>query len=261
MVFQTTRPVAAFLIKPYLKKLTLSVHPDFFHGDKIKKQHNAEFLQQLYTILDPILRPATASTTTASVDPIQLNFYNKLGNEVLKPKTQRRKQIPRPTKTQDVVFSDPKQTWSTVDSSSLFADNSTSLSYRLIRMQKPHISLTQEFANAFYKEQQQPQRPQQQQQQQQWSRSCIMDQKLFMWDPQLDSNHVMDKFSEWLPHLHPEQWWGKLPTLFLSAQMPPPSGQLAKGILILDDSMTMEDMNKYIQQHLKIKMKEYQDPQ
>ncbi|SAL99847.1 hypothetical protein [Absidia glauca] len=256
MVLQNAKPMTNSLIKPYLKKLTLQVHPDFFHGDAIKKQHNANMLQQLYTVLDPILRP-TASTMLT--EPTRLTFYNKRSS------TQRRRSSP--TIIPGVVFATPKQPWPTIqtffslcqqlDISILPSDRDAVQA--MIRQQttqtpqrKPPRSLQQEFADALYKDHQQ------QQQQQQVTGGMILDQPLFMCDPKLNRQHVADRMAQWLPQLHPELWWGRLPTLYLSSSTRLEEDR-TKGILILHDDMTLEEMNAYIQQYLPTKLKEHKD--
>jgi muramoyltetrapeptide carboxypeptidase LdcA involved in peptidoglycan recycling len=99
---------------------------------------------------------------------------------------------------------------------------------------KPPRSLQQEFAHALYKDHQQ-----QQQQQQQVTGEMILDQPLFMCDPKLNRQGAADRMAQWLPQLHPELWWGRLPTLYLSSSTRLEEDR-AKGILILHDDMTLE---------------------
>ncbi|KAI8344305.1 hypothetical protein BC941DRAFT_464533 [Chlamydoabsidia padenii] len=248
------KPVATSLIKPYLKKLTLQVHPDFFHGDGIKKQHNANMLQQLYTVLDPILRP---NTSTPLTEPVRLSFYNKRALQ-----QQRRRKTSCASILPGVVFSTPKQAWPTIQTFfslcqqldiSILPSDQDAVQAMITPPKKKHQghrSLQQEFAEALYKEQQQ------QQTQGVWTRAMVLEQPFFMCDDKVDRQAAADKLVQWLPSLHPERWWGRLPTLFLS--LPMDGGDLAKGILILDDTMTLEEMDKYIRHHLDIKLKEYQ---
>ncbi|KAI8097612.1 uncharacterized protein BX664DRAFT_326799, partial [Halteromyces radiatus] len=252
------KPVATSLIKPYLKKLVLQVHPDFFVADAVKKQHNAQTLQQLYSILNPILRPSLTATLK---QPVQVSFY--------------RKQSKRSTSKQQpmkpgVLFSHPEQMWPTIQSffslceqldvKVLPSDQNTvqDMIQQQQQQKTTHRSkrsippFGQEFANAFYKEQQQ-ERPKKIE----WTPSMILNEKLFMCDPSLDAQQIADKLVSWLPQLQPELWWGKLPTLYVSSSSLP-SDDLAKGILILNDAMDCQDINEYLRQHLKTKLEEYQ---
>ncbi|ORX52416.1 hypothetical protein DM01DRAFT_1408291 [Hesseltinella vesiculosa] len=241
---------AARLIKPYLKKVVLKVHPDFFVKEPIKKQHNAAALQQLYTILQPVLRPEQPSTSPKRPDaPMSLSFYLK-GASSMNP---------------SVMFTSPRHVWPIVHDFLILCQqlhvpvNAMDLAavQQTLDHQKRHTnprSLHQEFATALYQQEQrragQPTH---------WTPAMILEQPLLMCDPSIDQQRLANHLAQWLPQLTPHQWWGRLPTLVVPANTHPLPDHLCKGILVLHDSMTPKDIQAYLDTHLQRKLKEYQD--
>ncbi|KAI8073892.1 hypothetical protein BC940DRAFT_289451 [Gongronella butleri] len=253
-------PRAAALIKPYLNKVVLQVHPDFFVHDASKKKHNAQALQQLYDVLHPILRPQQQETHKKQSDPITLRFFRK-GNKG----QQQQQQAP------SVVFQAPGDVWPTVQDffelcdhlavpiqpsdRQAVRDTVAHLRQRLHR--HPARSLQQQFADALYQEHHRHYQNANHNENT-WTPTAILRQPLLMCHPDVDQDRVATQFAQWLPHLEPARWWGILPTLIVPEHdyHRASDNTSTKGILVLHDAMTEKDIRAYLGQHLQQKLRE-----
>ncbi|KAI7886014.1 hypothetical protein K492DRAFT_203562 [Lichtheimia hyalospora FSU 10163] len=255
---------AASLIKPYLRKVVLQTHPDFFQSDPIKAKHNAASLQQLYTILNPILKQDNRSKSKSDIeashdnDNIPVAFYPKHANQATS-----RVSIsfdPRPVsvwhtaasvldlcKRLDInVATSDEQAVHQMISKVMASSNTQRSSYK---------SLREEFVRALYKQhQQQPPSPQVKH----WTTRDIFNNRHLMFAPSVDKKLMATRLAQWLNELHPERWWGQLPVLVLSATASL-SPDRTKGILVLTSEMNLEEMKCYLEKHVAIKKREYQE--
>ncbi|CAO3652970.1 unnamed protein product [Cunninghamella echinulata] len=277
-----TKQAAASLIKPYLKKFILQIHPDFFHHDHIKKQHNAQKLQELYTILNPILQ-STKPLSTAQpkiTTPLSISFYKKQQQEPLLQKTTIKKKKEKKEKKDNnnnnnnnkmisFSFSDTQQVWPTVQhflslcqqaNIMILQSDQEAVQSMIQQQQQQHykksttrspLSLGEEFKKALYHDEEIKNRKNINNDTFQWTKERILNEKLCMYDPNIkDLNHFTNQLIKWLPHLQPEKWWGKIPTLFLSSSMKmDPDLIKQKDILILYEDMNLDDIQQSIQHY------------
>lgn len=282
---------AASLIKPYLRKLVLQTHPDFFQRDPIKAKHNAASLQQLYTILNPILqqqdnRSKSKRGNEAGHDDtsIPVAFYPKHASNAAS-----RVSIsfdPRPISAWHtaasvldlcrqldikVATSDDQAVHQMI--SKEMASSSERSSYK---------SLREQFVRALYQQHQQQQQQPQQQKVKHWTMQEIFNNRHLMFAPSVDKKVMASRLAQWLGELHPEKWWGQLPVLVLPATAAASlSPDRAKGILVLTSEMDLEgnlynhvykkrtayiyffilllEMKCYLEQHVAVKKREYQE--
>ncbi|KAI9300537.1 hypothetical protein BJ944DRAFT_291627 [Cunninghamella echinulata] len=271
-----TKQAAASLIKPYLKKFILQIHPDFFHHDHIKKQHNAQKLQELYTILNPILHSTKPlSTTQPKIStPISISFYKKQQQEQFLQKTAIKKKKEKKgkddsTNTNEMIsfsFSDTQQVWPTIQhflslcqqanimilqSDQEAVQSMVQQQYKKPTTTRPPLTLREEFKKALYHDEEIKNRKNINNDNIQWTKERVLNEKLCMYDPNIkDLNHFANQLIKWLPHLQPEKWWGKIPTLFLSSSMKKdPDLIKQKDILILYEDMDLDDIQRSIQHY------------
>ncbi|KAI8372800.1 uncharacterized protein BYT42DRAFT_578067 [Radiomyces spectabilis] len=231
---------AATLIKPYLKKLVLQVHPDFFHHDAVKKATNAQSLQRLYGALNPILKPTSASPSKQ--DACRLEFYSKSKKHVKGD------------------FNASLSEWLTVRS---FFNLCHEIGVDILPSDKDIVesmvaqstktkkqkSLSEEFAEALYQQSGVPT---------EWTAKHILQNRLLMFDPAVDQHTVAERLSQWLPELKPHLWWNKLPVLFIASRDTLPPSPLTKGVLVFTADMQCADMAQYLKTNLSNKQQEYQ---
>ncbi|KAI9020021.1 hypothetical protein CLU79DRAFT_888444 [Phycomyces nitens] len=222
--------MASSLVKPYLKKFVLRTHPDFFGHDIARKRSNEESLQQLYTLLGPLLKKSPPIIKQKT----RLTFYDKSSQ----------KQV-------EGIFSQPNSEWATLQSflnlckeldisiktcdiDTVRSMVSQSNGTRPARMQR---SLKQEFAEALYKGQDAYRN--------QWTPQTVLENRLLMMGPSVDKNKMAERLCEFLPQLKPEIWWGKIPVLIVSPESSLPV-TLTKGMLILTSDMQCADIEQYL---------------
>ncbi|CDH50719.1 predicted protein [Lichtheimia corymbifera JMRC:FSU:9682] len=262
---------AASLIKPYLRKLVLQTHPDFFQRDPIKAKHNAASLQQLYTILNPILQQDNRSKSKPGNEAghddtsIPVAFYPKHASNAAS-----RVSIsfdPRPISAWHTAASvldlcrqlDIKVATSDDQAvQQMISREMASLSSNTQR--SSYKSLREQFVRALYQQHQQQQQQPQQQKVKHWTTQEIFNNRQLVFAPSVDSKVMASKLAQWLGELHPEKWWGQLPVLVLPATAAASlSPDRAKGILVLTSEMDLEEMKYYLEQHVAIKKREYQE--
>ncbi|KAG2225752.1 hypothetical protein INT45_011420 [Circinella minor] len=243
---------AGSLIKPYLKKLVLQTHPDFFHGDPIKGKRNATSLQQLYGILNPLLKTNESNTTLRKKNEQQeqkqqqqLEFYRK-----------------KARKTRIVsIFEHSSNEWQTVASflrlckqldidvvpSDLQAvqDMITKKEQEMTshhNRRKGVLSLREEFARALHKQSttMATMTTGETTTKISWSPGHILGNKLLTFGPDIDKNKVVKQWCGYMSKLEPERWWGIMPALVVSSQKDAQSlssSKQGRGILIFSSDM------------------------
>jgi hypothetical protein len=221
------------ILKPYLRKFILQIHPDFFHHDKLKKETNAASLQKLYNVLQP---PTQQNTAT----PIKLEFFTKQQ----KKKKEKAKAI--------VEFDSHDSEWNRtstfftlckqLDIPILQSDldivhDMIAKENKPVRQQQPHKSLTKEFAERLYKQRANVTNTAKEE----WKPNDILNHRLVVFDPAVKNKKIFAvNLSAWLPQLQPERWWGKIPIMVISPESELPLKELTKGILLLKSDMTLE---------------------
>lgn len=219
------------ILKPYLRKFILQTHPDFFHNDSCKKKVNAASLQKLYNVLQPDQDQAMTSC--------QLEFY-------IKQQQNKKKEQPKA-----IARFDPKDSeWiktsaflglcKQVDISILQSDmdmvqDMISKEANKHKPKNQYKSLTREFAERLYK-----QHNEEKPTTIEWKASQILGHKLVMFDPQVNKKAFSNTFSQYLPHLQPENWWGKVPLMVISPSSVLPSRELTQGILVVKSDMDLK---------------------
>lgn len=250
---------AASLIKPYLRKLVLQTHPDFFQRDPIKAKHNAASLQQLYTILNPILKQDNRSKSKPANEEaghddtnIPVAFYPKHASKAAASAASARSRVsisfdPRPISAWHtaasvldlcrqldikVATSDDQAVQQMISKEmAASASNTQRSSYK---------SLREQFVRALYQQHQQ-QQPQQKVVKQHWTTQEVFNNRHLMFAPSVDKKAMASRLAQWLGELHPEKWWGQLPVLVLPATAAASlSPDRAKGILVLTSEMNLE---------------------
>ncbi|KAG2233285.1 hypothetical protein INT48_001597 [Thamnidium elegans] len=102
-------------------------------------------------------------------------------------------------------------------------------------------SLTKEFAERLYKQHNElsTNKPVE------WTPNQILQQKLVLFDPAVNKKLVANQLCTWLPQLHPERWWGKVPIMVISPESELPPKELTTGILVIKSDMKLEDVKEY----------------
>ncbi|KAI9486443.1 MAG: hypothetical protein EXX96DRAFT_42863 [Benjaminiella poitrasii] len=219
------------LLKPYLRKFILQIHPDFFHHNSLRKQINASSLQKLYSILQP------ERETKRNSETIKLKFYSK-------HQRKHNSELPIAAGTfnscdsewvkADTFFNLCKQLNIPIVQSDLdvIQDMKTKEQYKNVKS-KPYKSLTKEFAEKLHKEYSTPTNNI-------WKPEDILNQKMIMFDPLVDQTSLANKLSHWLPQLQPDKWWGKIPVLIISPNSEIPPKELCHDLLILKSDMILK---------------------
>ncbi|KAI9266514.1 hypothetical protein BDA99DRAFT_24026 [Phascolomyces articulosus] len=274
---------AAALIKPYLKKLVLQTHPDFFHGDPIKGKRNATSLQQLYTILNPLLKNEPLTTKSQSTfqwtknneQSVQLEFYAKKARKT--PIVSTFEHAPNEWQTVASLFSLCKKLDIDVAPSDIQAVQD--MIQKKEQETTPHrhrrgrLSLREEFARALHKQSSTITKdtsttssP--------WTPNRILGNKSLIFGPQIDKSMVAKQWCEFMSKLEPERWWGIMPALVVSSENDAQnlsSSEQGRGILVFSSDMGYDDfvipfftsflyiiieMKTYLEKNLDIKRQE-----
>ncbi|KAI8146262.1 hypothetical protein BJV82DRAFT_576552 [Fennellomyces sp. T-0311] len=230
---------AASLIKPYLKKLVLQTHPDFFHHDPSKSKLNSASLQQLYTLLNPLLRnePRPKKGPT-----LQLEFYGK---------NMRHKRI--------LAQFEHGSEWQTA---SALLDLCAQLDIQVAPSDREAVKtmttkspsrrsdLTKEFARAFHR--------QAQEKPIEWSPDLILRNKLLTFGPSVDRQEIAIRWCDFMAELEPERWWGILPALVVTRKDATSlaSSERGRGILVFTSDMGCSEIKNYLKANLDIKRRE-----
>ncbi|KAI8064834.1 uncharacterized protein B0P05DRAFT_590038 [Gilbertella persicaria] len=230
---------SSIILKPYLKKLVLQTHPDFFQFDTLRKKTNAESLQKLNELLQ-------LSHTKRKSVPVKLEFYSK---------SQRKSKAP----TAVGLFDTHDSEWVKAQ---IFFQLCQQLDIPILQSDldavqdmiqketKPTMnkSLAKEFAEKLYQQHRQPKI--------EWQSEDVLRNNMIMFGPLVDTEVVAKKLSTWLPQLQPEKWWGKIPVLILSSQFELPAETGSKDMLILKSDMGLRDIEEYLNTHLDKVLKE-----
>ncbi|KAI8982402.1 hypothetical protein BDF20DRAFT_912568 [Mycotypha africana] len=247
---------AAKLIKPYLKRFILQIHPDYFQLEPIKKQTNATSLQKLNDIFSDSKAIRSPLSDKTVRQPLQLEFYLK-----------KQRQTNADNKV-IIAFGAQDSEWSKIHTffqlcqkaglPVLDADMETvqAMLQKMEEANKSHhkkMTLTEEFAKNLYKQYSYKSttltttitKEGQQEQQQQWQMKDILDNELIMFGPLVNKETMAKELCLRLPKLMPERWWGKHGLLVVS---PTFEVKPTKGIIVLRANMNLEDMQKCIKE-------------
>jgi HSP90 family molecular chaperone len=215
------------IIKPYLKRFILQTHPDFFQYDLTKKQINANSIQKLYNVFQ---LNKTDPTTT------KLDFY-------LKGQVKQNKPITCTFNGHDSEWSKAQSFFQLCQKSNIPVLQSdldivqSMLDKQDQKERKPHKSLTKEFAEKLYQEHTATSKGS--------SASItvqdVLNHTLIMFDPNVENKkQVASNLCRWLPQLHPQLWWNKVPMLIISPNSELPPEELTPDIIIMKSNLTLE---------------------
>lgn len=257
------------LLKPYVRRILLKTHPDYFSHDAKKKKINQASFQLLQNVLSPQGRQS-GSNVAGEDNSLKIEFYVKTTGHVASTRIEHRLPVAVPTSSLDM--------WTTTSSiltlcrkmgipvmpsdidaaqkmiNALSKPNSVSADYRA---QAAAPSLTQIFANELYNSAV-------------TEHSAKTDKSKYKF--QLESNqllffqpHMSSKLKESmqktlqsaLPTLQPSRWWRKIPLLCVEDEKKV-NGIDVSGILVFTSKMTTEGMQKYLQDNIETKEKECQ---
>lgn len=250
----SSRINAAAIVKPYLKKFVLKTHPDFFAKAPSQAQVNAKSLQQLYTVLDPILKSSNVSRTPESSrrkgQPLRLTFHSKTNpRQSFTGTFQENATTGSPWATVQAFLKLCQQADIQVPASDIDAVRQMLAKQQATakKKNKPAKSLTQEFAEALHKHYYYHTGPSIQKTS--WTPDEILQNRLLMFGPTVNRDDWALRLSHWLPHLEPGKWWGILPTLVLPSHSDEIPSELARGMLVLTGDMQLPG------EHISIKRK------
>jgi hypothetical protein len=198
---------ATFLLKPYLRKLILQTHPDFFHNDTVKKQANASSLQKLQQVL----------SNNENKKACTLKFYPKTSK---KPITAVLSAESEWIKAQSFLQLCDKLSIPVLPSDQDIVQSMLS--------EQPKRPLKKEFAEKLYKEHSS-------EFQRDLSEKDILE-GLVMFEPSVNKKRMARRLCQWLPELQPQRWWNKIPLLVVSKAIPKDT---TKGILCVTQDMQL----------------------
>ncbi|KAI8580656.1 hypothetical protein K450DRAFT_279848 [Umbelopsis ramanniana AG] len=259
------------LLKPYIRRILLKTHPDFFTHDVKKKKINQASFQTLQNVLAPILQERFRDSENNKPDrAVKLEFYLK--NSKVNSKLSRIEHT--------LPISSPKSAldlWTTTTSildlcrkigiqvmpsdidaaeqmiSSLSKQHS-SPSYA----RKPAPSLSQIFANELY---QSPLAQNVTDVSNRLPKLQLDKNELLFFQPHMNSKikeSMKSNLQQALPMLCPERWWQKVPLLCVEDEQVI-NGIDVSGILVFTANMSTKDMQNCIEENLDLKLKEYQE--
>ncbi|KAI9469313.1 hypothetical protein BDB00DRAFT_934472 [Zychaea mexicana] len=259
----------AALVKPYLKKLVLQTHPDFFHGDPLKGKRNAASLQQLYTILNPLLKNEQREKKLKKEQSVQLEFYGKKARKTRIVSTFESSTNNNEWQTAASLLGLCKQLDIDVATSDMQAvqdmTQKQAAANEATAMHKKRGGLREEFARALHKQHTMAGTAAAAARRLPWSPNLILGNRLLTFGPRVDKHAVAQQWTGCMAKLEPERWWGILPVLVVATQE---DGQRlahserGRGILIFSSDMGCSDfitgleMKAYLEANLETKRNE-----
>ncbi|KAG2176236.1 hypothetical protein INT43_005470 [Umbelopsis isabellina] len=255
------------LVRPYVKRILLKTHPDYFAQDTVKKKINAASLQSLQNVLSPLLKGSAQNTTKAhSEKPTKLDFYVKNGGNrsILKVEhkfpTSHAISIVEKWYTAASLLELCKKIGiqvmpSDIDAIQSMIDTLNKESAAAKRGRAPPLSLTQVFADELYRSHNMDPAsimPEQ--------TTSIADNELLFFPPKMSEKSkaiMVEKLQKALPLLRPNRWWRKIPIVIVDDIADIDEIDTA-GILVFAPNMSIEDMAAYVESSLATKEEEYQ---
>ncbi|KAI9311197.1 hypothetical protein BX666DRAFT_1072238 [Dichotomocladium elegans] len=251
---------ATSLLKPYLRKLVLQTHPDFFQRNPTKGKQNAQSLQRLYAVLNPILNQGEPNDTIhRAEEPMELKFYSKRKDDRLVTSTFD-PAPPTPWHTVASLFQLCKQLDIQVQTSDEDACQAMidAAAEKNKRRSMNYKSLRAEFARAFYENEQKGQQHDPRRTGA-WTRDEILMNRQLTFASGVNRDQFASMLSKSMPQLQPRLWWGQLPILVVPPKSTLPSPERVKGILIFSSDMDTAALKDYLEAHLTSKKQEYQE--
>lgn len=284
----TSAQAVKSLLKPYVRRILLKTHPDYFSRDAKKKKINQASFQSLQNVLNPILQEKHVEPDSGgSENSVKLEFFvRNIGNRKLS-KVEHLLPISLPTSALDmwttttsifdlcrkigiqVMPSDVDAAQNMID---ILSEQRSASSYS----RKPMPSLTQIFADELY---QSPIARHVTSIDKSDSKMGLENNELLYFQPHMGikTKETMKKKLELaLPNLQPSRWWRKVPLLCVEDENEVCDIDVS-GILVFTAKMTaqgkcftsscvlfglilidIEDMQKYLKENLATKEKEYQ---
>ncbi|KAI9287342.1 hypothetical protein BC943DRAFT_319568 [Umbelopsis sp. AD052] len=259
------------LLKPYIRRIILKTHPDYFAHDVKKKKINQASFQNLQNVLAPILQERFRDSENIKTEnAVKLEFYlknSKVNGKLSKiehtlPISSPKSSLDLWTTTTSILDLCRKigiQVMpSDIDAAEKMISSLSKQDYSPSHARKPAPSLSQIFANELYQSPiaqnvtdinyRHPKLP--------------LDQnELLFFQPHMNpkiKESMKSKLQQALPMLCPERWWQKVPLLCVEDEQDI-SGIDVSGILVFTANMSTKDMQNCIEKNLDLKHKEYQE--
>ncbi|CAO3680719.1 unnamed protein product [Umbelopsis ramanniana] len=270
MAYNSAKAVRS-LLKPYIRRIILKTHPDYFtHDVKIKKINQASF-QTLQSVLAPILQERFRNAESSNTEnTVKLEFYvkNSTVNSRLSrvehklPISSMNSTLGLWTTTTSILDLCRKMGIQVMPSdidaaekmiSSLSEQRSVSSNAR-----KPAPSLSQIFANELYRS---PLAQNVTDISNRRSKLQLDKNELLFFQPQMHpriKESMKSNLQQALPVLCSERWWQKVPLLCVEDDQEI-TGIDTSGILVFTADMSTKDMQNYIEENLDTKQKEYEE--
>jgi hypothetical protein len=236
------------LLRPYVKRILLKTHPDYFAQDLRKKQVNASSLQSLQNVLSPLLKGSSNTNVTGTEKPTILNFYVKnVGNRSMSkvehkfPTSHAVSEIEKwytAASLLDLCKKIGIQVMPTdIDVTQNMIDTLNKQSSMSKRNRAPQPTLAQVFADELYRTSAMgftSSEPKQS--------MLIEDNELFFFPPKMSEKSkasMVETLQKSLPILHPNRWWRKIPVIVVE-DMADIDEIDTSGILVLASSMSIK---------------------
>lgn len=211
------------LLRPYVKRILLKTHPDYFAHDNVKKKINAASLQSLQNVITPLLKETVPNTTKGhSEKPTKLDFYVKNGGNSSILKVEHKFPTNYATSMVEMWYTAASVLElckkigiqvmpSDIDAIQSMIDTLNKESSAAKRHRAPPLSLTQVFADELYRSQNMDSASIRLEQS-----ISIADNELFFFSPKMNEKSkaiMVEKLQKALPMLHPNRWWRKIPVV------------------------------------------------
>ncbi|ORZ01785.1 hypothetical protein BCR43DRAFT_487509 [Syncephalastrum racemosum] len=233
---------ASTLLKPYLKKFVLRVHPDFFAQNPLQQKTNAESLQKLYALLDNDNNANSSKTPTAST---QLTFHDKQQPNLIVNATLGMR--PSPWNNVQLLFTLFDKLKIPVDPADRATVQGMIKKQARKTQQRPSKSISDELMEALRERGVS-------------TKSITVDQvlanPLLMMHPKVNQLDYATRLHRCIPALQPERWWRKVPIIVVPEQLHTTIEKEGRGIIVFSEDMRYEDMKLYLDQNLDRKIME-----
>lgn len=221
---------ASRLLKPYLKKFVLRVHPDFFAQNPVQQKTNAESLQKLYALLDTDSHSNHNRTPTI---PTQLTFHDKQQPDLIVKTTVDLRTSP--WNNAHLLFELFDKLGISIDPSDRATVQGMVKKQAARKSQRPAKSISDELMAALRERGVS-------------TKSITIDQvlanPLLMVHPKVNHLEYAARLHRCIPALQPERWWRKVPTLVVPKQLHADIEKEGHGIIVFSEDMRYEGMSR-----------------
>ncbi|KAL1920158.1 uncharacterized protein VTP21DRAFT_1304 [Calcarisporiella thermophila] len=230
----------ATLVRRYLPRFILQIHPDFFHGTPDIKQLNAQSLQTLQSRLQPHLASSQSSMTPSKNDDVVLEFH-------LKTKKRIEHKLEGGEGLVQSFLALCQKAGLDVQPADLAASAPSSPPPPSTSTVKHHDTLVQQFAEQLRHSAPPTARPP----------SSIHSQPnrllFFRADVSGDKRQIVSRLKRSFREGGHGRWWGRVPVLVVGSaldQLPGP------GFLVIRENMSNEELSTYLYTRIPLALKE-----